>query len=306
MPEASPNDRLRAAVDELYGLEPSGFVARRDQLAKHARVAGDRALANAIQGLRRPTVGAWYLNIAARAPLASFHAFGRIGRRLRAAQQAGDFAAVMELGRDRGEAERRVLADLAAHVAHLGYPVSTTALEEVRSTLRATLADEDAARAALSSALVKPIASAAPDTAWFGPALSPVPSRPPEAPDGPENDETGAGVTDLDAVRARRARRAEHERLRALASAAAARAGAAEAEASVARQRAADAEARCAELDARIDELRRQLDGLIAEHAAQAQELSAARARAEAAASGRDDARAEAARALADLETFEA
>lgn len=146
---SEPSERLRDAIDELYSLEPAEFVARRDQRVKDARAVQDRELANALKALRRPTLGAWYVNIAARAPLASLHAFDKLGRRLRVAQTAGDFAAVMELGRERGEAERRVLADLAAHIERLGYTVSDAALEDVRATLRATLADEDAARAAL-------------------------------------------------------------------------------------------------------------------------------------------------------------
>ncbi len=62
---------LDAVSAELYGGAPADFVARRDELAKQARADGDRELATAIKALRRPTVGAWYLNLAAAAGLTS-------------------------------------------------------------------------------------------------------------------------------------------------------------------------------------------------------------------------------------------
>jgi hypothetical protein len=58
---------LSAAADELYGADPAGFVARRTELVKQARTAGDKALAGQIAALRRPTVAAWYMNLLARA-----------------------------------------------------------------------------------------------------------------------------------------------------------------------------------------------------------------------------------------------
>lgn len=50
--------RLEEIADELYGLTPDRFVARRNELAKEARSEGDRKLAKAVSGLRRPTQSA--------------------------------------------------------------------------------------------------------------------------------------------------------------------------------------------------------------------------------------------------------
>ena len=132
---------LDAATEELFAGSPAGFVARRDELAKQARASGDRAPAAAIKGLRRPTVGAWYLNVASRAGLTSLWEFLRLGRQLRQTQADGDFAALRELAVRRGPLESRVLRDLAGHLAQLGVTATPAGLDEARVTLSAALAD---------------------------------------------------------------------------------------------------------------------------------------------------------------------
>ena len=57
---------LDAAVDELYGLAPEEFLARRTALAATAKRAGDVGLARQITALRKPTVAAWAVNLLAR------------------------------------------------------------------------------------------------------------------------------------------------------------------------------------------------------------------------------------------------
>lgn len=151
------NPTLDSAADELYGGDPAEFIARRDTLAKDARAVKDRPLAEAIKALRRPTVGAWYVNVAARARLLSLVEFLGLGRELREAQAALDFRRVVALGPRRAELERRVLSDLTAHLAGLGVSATPAGLEEVRSTLRAALADESASAAVESGRLHKPL-----------------------------------------------------------------------------------------------------------------------------------------------------
>jgi hypothetical protein len=137
----SETQGLDAVSAELYAGAPADFVARRDELAKQARVDGDRELATAIKALRRPTVGAWYLNVAAAAGLTSLREFLDLGRELRETQAAGDFAALRDLAARRGSLVTRVLRDLTAHLAHVGIPTTSSGLEEVRTTLGAALAD---------------------------------------------------------------------------------------------------------------------------------------------------------------------
>ena len=132
---------LDAVSAELYARAPADFVARRDELAKQARADGNRELATAIKALRRPTVGAGYLNLAAAAGLTSLRELLDLGRDLRQTQAAGDFAALRDLAARRGPLVSRVLRDLTAHLAQLGIAATGTGLDEVRNTLGAALAD---------------------------------------------------------------------------------------------------------------------------------------------------------------------
>ena len=90
-----------AAADELYGLEPSAFVARRDELASQARAEKRRNVAAAIKKLQRPVVSAWYLNLAARDKLVSLVAYLRFARDLHDARAAHDSGRALALGRER-------------------------------------------------------------------------------------------------------------------------------------------------------------------------------------------------------------
>lgn len=133
------------APDELYANPPGEFVARRDALAGQARAAGDRARAAAIKALRRPSVGAWYLNTAARAGLVSLRELLRLGDDLRAAQAGGEIATLRDLAARRGPLVSRVVRDVTAHLAQLGVAATPAGLDEVRATLAAALADPEVA-----------------------------------------------------------------------------------------------------------------------------------------------------------------
>jgi hypothetical protein len=62
MTEASPEPSLEAALDELYGSDPTEFVAIRKRLASSLAAAGDTAAAKELRGARRPSTSAWALN----------------------------------------------------------------------------------------------------------------------------------------------------------------------------------------------------------------------------------------------------
>lgn len=141
------------AVDLLFAGDPSEFVAARDALAKARRVSGDREGAAAIKALRRPSVAAWYVNVAARASLVSLREWLTLGASLREAQETLDMARVKSLSSGRAALENRVVRDLSAHLTTLGATVSASALDEVRATLRAALASADAARLVSSGRL---------------------------------------------------------------------------------------------------------------------------------------------------------
>ncbi|MDQ7992879.1 MAG: hypothetical protein AAGC63_17105, partial [Propionicimonas sp.] len=130
-----------SSVDELYAHPPAEFIGRRDELATAARAAGDSAAAARIKALRRPSVGAWYLNVAARDGLTSLRELLRLGSQLRQAQAAADFGTLRELATQRGPLVGRVVRDLTAHLAQRGTRATAAGLDEVRATLASALAD---------------------------------------------------------------------------------------------------------------------------------------------------------------------
>lgn len=241
-----------AAADELYAADPAAFVARRDELARAARSGGDRASAAAIKALRRPTLGAWYVNVAARAGLVSLREWLRLGERLRAAQAAGDFTAVRAAGAERGGLEARVLRDLTAHLASRGTTASPAGLEEVRSTLHAALADPAASDAVRAGRLARPLEYAGFGEVDMAAALAAMGARPAVAAE-PEARQAGEVAPAEEAERAERERaeqagRAARERDRL------------ERELSSARAKLSDAEAGARASGARVEQARRALE----------------------------------------------
>src|SRR6187401_2310064 len=49
-------------LDDLYREQPEDFIARRNELVKELRKAGDRDGAERLKKLRRPTPAAWLIN----------------------------------------------------------------------------------------------------------------------------------------------------------------------------------------------------------------------------------------------------
>jgi hypothetical protein len=145
---------LDAAADELYGLVPDRFTARRTELATEARSAGEADLAKEIGKLRRPTVVAWIVNALVRTHPGEIDRLLGLGDELRAAQRdlAGD--AMRELSAQR----RTVVADLVgrarSEAAGAGHRAGDGTLRDVQATLDAALADRNAGAAVRSGRLI--------------------------------------------------------------------------------------------------------------------------------------------------------
>lgn len=240
------------AAEELYGGPPAEFVARRDALAAQARAQGDRAAAARIKALRRPTVGAWYLNTGARAGLPSLAAVLELGERLRRAQADGDVPALRDLARRRGPLVAEVVRDLTALMAGRGTVAGAAGLDEVRTTLAAALADPAVAALVEQGRVDRPYAYGG-----FG-DIPPAAAAP--EPVG------GAGEAPVDLAAARRARE-DAER---------ARREAAEREWADASEASGAAAARRAGAESVVGELRTKVEALEAALAVSRRELAAA------------------------------
>lgn len=134
-------------ADELYALPPEEFIAARREREAQARAAGDRDLAKEIAALAKPSTAAWVANLLAREQRAEIEGLVDLGDLLREAQENLDGEELRALDVQR----RRLVAALARQGRALanahGHPVSTAVADQVEETLRAALADPDAADA---------------------------------------------------------------------------------------------------------------------------------------------------------------
>jgi hypothetical protein len=134
-------------LDRLYGAAPAEFVAHRDAAARELRDAGDRAAADAVRALRRPSAPAAAINRAVRAEPAQARTLLDAAGDLRRAHEAvlgGD--ADPDALNAAAAAERQAVNSLAATAAANatgGRPPSADVERRIRDTLEAVALDPD-------------------------------------------------------------------------------------------------------------------------------------------------------------------
>lgn len=185
-----------AVADELYGLPPGDFTAARDERAKAARAAGDRELAERIRRLRRPTLSAWAGNLLARDQPEETQHLLQLGDALRQAHRDLDGEQLRKLSTRQHQVTFALAQQAGRLAAQAGQRISDDAQREVQETLRAVLADPDAAQRWAQGRLAKPLSA---------PVGFPAPPQAPaKTPVGRREAEPAGQVADLDAARARR------------------------------------------------------------------------------------------------------
>ncbi|MGH3683412.1 MAG: hypothetical protein ACRDT2_24560, partial [Natronosporangium sp.] len=136
-------------ADRLYATPPRRFVAERDAAVAAAREAGDATTAAAMAKLRRPTVGAWLVNLLALRRPELVADLAELASALQSAQRELDGEQLRELGNHR----RATVSALVATARELAEQADPTVaggklpLAEVETTLNAALADRDVAEA---------------------------------------------------------------------------------------------------------------------------------------------------------------
>jgi hypothetical protein len=152
------SDKLvEQAADDLYGLPPGEFTRARDARVKEVRKE-DREAADAIKGLRKPTVAAWALNQLARRRPKDVERLLTAGDELRAAQEellaGGERSALQEAAAKERELVAELSADAAALASEAGQSGSGLQ-EKVAGTLHAAALDEETAGELRSGRLVR-------------------------------------------------------------------------------------------------------------------------------------------------------
>jgi hypothetical protein len=202
------DDRVAAAVAELYGADPDAFTERRKALVVAAREAGDKRSAAAITALRKPTRAAWLVNRLARADPDAPARLAALAADLRAAERAKDGPRLRELSAARGSLLDALTAQALAAGGSGAPDPPPTLRAEVTATLTAALADPETAAGFAAGTLTK-----AAQWSGFGYAgLSPADDSAPDGPASPDGGRSPAAFdpapVDIATQRSRRTRTA--------------------------------------------------------------------------------------------------
>ena len=142
--------------DELYALPPAAFTAARDAFVGQARERGDRAAATELAGMKRPTQGAWLVNLLALRQPAAVAELIDLGEEIRAAQGTVPPTQLRDLSARRRRALDAALAACTTLATEAGESAPTRAqLGEVETTLAAAMADEAAAEVVRAGRVIK-------------------------------------------------------------------------------------------------------------------------------------------------------
>ncbi|MBN9129477.1 MAG: hypothetical protein J0I04_07465 [Paenarthrobacter ureafaciens] len=182
---------LRDAAQELYAVLPRDFTARRSELVREAKDAGDKELAKDIGKLGKPAAGAWAINALAVHKPEVIDGVVRFGASLRAAQEDGDADAFRQLGLQRQGELTGAVHDAKDLAAELGFPLSAAAAADVERTFRAAMADAGAAAAVATGRLVRGLSGSGfeevdLDGAVAGGEFEPEPTSPPKSQSKPK------------------------------------------------------------------------------------------------------------------------
>jgi hypothetical protein len=184
-------DAVLAEADELYALPLADFTPARDARAKALKKEAPE-LAAQVKALRKPSVGAWVVNLLVRREADQVDQVLTVGAALREAAANLDGAELRELTRQRRQVTSAVTSRARALAADEGHRVTEAVAEQVEQTLTAAMLDEAAARAVRSGLLVATMratgvdavdvaaALAVPEAAGFSatPRSAPVPEPP--------------------------------------------------------------------------------------------------------------------------------
>jgi hypothetical protein len=146
-------DALGEVAQELYGLAPEDFTAARNARAKSAQADGDRELAESIKSLAKPTAGAWLANQLVRQDRDALEPLLELGSALREASARLNGPEMRSLSRE----QPKVVAGLVKRATEIGREagkaVSASTARDLEDTLRAAVADADAAEQLMSGCL---------------------------------------------------------------------------------------------------------------------------------------------------------
>ena len=149
------SNHLAEALRAVYGAAPTDFMRVRTTMAAAAKADGDALGAKEIGALRKPSMAAWAVNLLAREDPDLVEELVDLGLRMRGAQARLDTATLTSLRPERDRVVAAVVTAAAAVVAGAGRTLSASGQDDVRATVIAALADEEASAAVTSGQLTR-------------------------------------------------------------------------------------------------------------------------------------------------------
>ncbi|MEP7035521.1 MAG: hypothetical protein ABI662_05105 [Dermatophilaceae bacterium] len=138
---------VESVSDELYGLALDEFVSTRTDRERQARSLGDKALAARIHRLPKPTLVAWLANQLARQGADELRPLLDLGVALREATATLSGDQLRELSRQQRQLVHALVQQARRLASAEGRKVSENTARGLEDTLRAAIADPDAADA---------------------------------------------------------------------------------------------------------------------------------------------------------------
>ncbi|MGE7438847.1 hypothetical protein [Kitasatospora sp. NPDC001175] len=144
-----------AVAERLYGVTPDRFTAARNAAAEQARHRGERALADRIHRLRRPTQSAWLANLLTRTDPAGVQRLLDLGHALREAQERLEGKRMRELTAQRHRLAAQLVDAARTAATARGHSTGQSALAELEQTLLAATGSQAAADALAAGRLTE-------------------------------------------------------------------------------------------------------------------------------------------------------
>src|SRR3984957_2887086 len=136
---------VESATDELYRAIPSEFTGARNAKVAEARKAGLGDVAASLKKLRKPSAGAWLANLLVRERSNEIESLIALGDSLRepGSKRGGD--EIRKVSKQRVDAASKLIRQAKSRASQLGHPASTSAVEELETTIISAIADPESA-----------------------------------------------------------------------------------------------------------------------------------------------------------------
>lgn len=165
-------DGLAEVAERLYAGSPGDFTPARTAAEKAAKADGDKVLMAAVKALRRPSVGAWAVNVLVRRESDQIDQVLEVAASLRAAAEALDGQELRALTKQRRQLTS-VLTTRARQLAlEAGTRLTQATADQVEGTLTAAMLDAAAADAVRTGLLVTTISATGVDEGGYADAVA--------------------------------------------------------------------------------------------------------------------------------------